>query len=138
MTSKCTTGANWRKVPRHQVEPPLANLIDAAADIFAAANPGLSIVVTEGPRSHERQRELKRLGASGTLHSKHIPDLSPTKRALAVDIAVFQGKDPLWTWPLYEAFAQIVKAEAHRNGVKLTWGGDWPKLRDGPHYQIEI
>lgn len=136
--SKCTTGANWRKIPRHQVEPQLADLIDAAADDFIADHPGLSVVITEGPRTHARQRELKRLGASQTLHSKHIPDLSPTKRALAVDIAIFQAKAPLWDWPLYEHFAEYVKREAARRSVRLTWGGDWPRYRDGPHYQIEV
>lgn len=138
MNAKCTTGANWRKEPRHQVEPELADLIDAAADAFQQTNPSLSIIVTEGARTHERQRHLWRIGASRTLISKHIPDLSPTKRALAVDIAVFEGKQPRWDWPLYELFAEFVKKEAKQRGVKLTWGGDWPKFRDGPHYQIEV
>lgn len=132
------SGANWRKIPRHQVEPALADLIDQAAAQFAADHPGLTIVITDGPRTHERQRELKRLGATQTLHSKHIADLSPTKRALAVDIAVFKGKTPLWDWPLYETFSTYAKAIAKCRGVNLTWGGDWPKFRDGPHYQIAV
>lgn len=130
--------ANWRKIPRHQVEPALADLIDAAAAHFAKGNPGLGVVITEGPRTHERQRELKRIGASRTLNSKHIPDLSPTKRALAVDVAITVAGKVRWDWPLYEFFAEYVKNEAITRRVKLTWGGDWPRFRDGPHYQIEI
>jgi peptidoglycan LD-endopeptidase CwlK len=135
---KSTTGANWRKIPRHQVEPDLADLIDAAADNFAIVSPKLGVIVTEGPRTHARQRELKRIGASRTLHSKHIPDLSPTKRALAVDVAITVEKQVRWDWPLYEQFALVVKEEAARRGLKVTWGGDWPRFRDGPHYQIDI
>lgn len=136
--TNCPTGATWRKVPRHQVEPDLADLIDDAATRFQSDHPGLSVIITEGPRTHERQRELKRIGASKTLHSRHIADLSPTKRALAVDVAIFQGKTPLWDWPLYEHFAEYVKPLAETRRIKLTWGGDWLKYRDGPHYQIEI
>lgn len=136
--TKSPTGANWRKIARHQVEPALANLIDEAAADLAQDHPELGVIVTEGPRTHERQRQLKRLGASMTLHSKHIPDLSPTKRALAVDVAITVSGKVRWDWPLYDHFSRHAKAAAARAGVKLTWGGDWPKYRDGPHYQIEI
>lgn len=130
--------ANWRKIKRHQVEPPLADLIDTAATAMACAEPALGVVVTEGARTHERQRELKRIGASKTLHSKHIPDLSPTRRALAVDVAITVKGQVRWDWPLYEKFSEYVKLEARRRMISVTWGGDWPKFRDGPHYQIDV
>lgn len=136
--TKTTSGANWRKIARHQVEPALADLIDAAADDLHRDHPELGVIVTEGPRTHERQRMLKRIGASMTLHSKHIPDLSPTKRALAIDVAITVKGDVRWDWPLYDHFSRHVKAEAERRNLKITWGGDWPKFRDGPHYQIEL
>jgi peptidoglycan LD-endopeptidase CwlK len=132
------SGAKWRTVKRHLVEPDLADLIDTAADLMHDVWPRLGVIVTEGPRTHERQRELKALGASRTLHSKHIPDLSPTKRALAVDVAITVDDKVRWDWPLYEQFSAYVKLEAARRKINLTWGGDWKRFRDGPHFQIDI
>ena len=86
-------------------------------------------VVTEGLRSQERQRELVAAGASRTMNSKHL-----TGRA--VDIAVVVGSEVRWDWPLYEAFAAEVKAAAAILGIKITWGGDWPTFKDGPHFEL--
>ena len=29
------------------------------------------------------------------------------------------------------------KAAAKPKGVALIWGGDWPRLRDGPHFELD-
>jgi peptidoglycan LD-endopeptidase CwlK len=136
MTTK-PPGANWRKIPRHQVEPQLAELIDEAARLFADNNPGLGVVITEGPRTHARQAELYKAGATRTMHSKHIPELWNTGRSHAVDVAITVKGQVRWDWPLYDKFAQVVKARAAAQRVKITWGGDWPRFRDGPHYQLD-
>lgn len=128
--------ANWRNTKRHLVEPALADLIDAAADQLDRENCHLGVIITEGARTHERQRELKRIGASKTLRSRHIPELNPTHRAYAVDVAMTHHGKVVWDWPLYEKFSAYVKAEAKARGVPITWGGDWKKLRDGPHYEL--
>ncbi|WP_261787233.1 M15 family metallopeptidase [Fusobacterium necrophorum] len=33
--------------------------------------------------------------------------------------------------------ADHIKKVAKDMGLTITWGGDWKKLVDGPHFQIE-
>lgn len=40
------------------------------------------------------------------------------------------------TWPLYDALAQVMKRAAAEEEVAITWGGDWPRFRDGPHFEL--
>ena len=85
--------------------------------------------VTEGLRSIERQRELVKAGASKTMNSRHL-----TGHAVDV-VALLEGK-VRWDWPLYDRIAKAFKAAAKAEGVPLEWGGDWPRFRDGPHFQL--
>ena len=39
-------------------------------------------------------------------------------------------------WPLYDLIAKAFKAATKAEGVPLEWGGDWPRFRDGPHFQL--
>lgn len=56
---------------------------------------------------------------------------------IAMDFGVFQGRvylddsNPALASKVHRAVAMI----ANRHG--LAWGGDWPKFRDEPHYEIE-
>ena len=52
------------------------------------------------------------------------------------DGAVEQG-EIRWDWPLYPRIAKTFKAAALDLGVSLVWGGDWPRLRDGPHFELD-
>jgi len=54
----------------------------------------------------------------------------------AVDIAATVGGKVRWDWPLYYKLANVFFEAARIEGVPIEWGGDWPKLRDGPHYQL--
>ena len=36
----------------------------------------------------------------------------------------------------FDELAVIVKEEAIKLGVSLTWGGNWPKFKDRPHYEL--
>lgn len=94
-----------------------------------AAGP-TTFVITEGLRTPERQLQLFNAGASRTLNSKHL-----TGRA--VDVAITVGREVRWDWPLYEAFAEKVKAAALILNLSITWGGDWISFRDGPHYELQ-
>lgn len=87
--------------------------------------------ITEGIRTHARQKQLYDAGASRTLKSKHIT-------GHAVDVAIFVGTEIRWDWPLYRAFAMDVKHCAQLLSIPITWGGDWPKFRDGPHYELKL
>lgn len=108
------------------VHADLVRVIEAA---FARAP--WPVMVIEGLRSPARQAVLKEAGKSKTLNSRHLT-------GHAVDIApVIGGAIPWNRWDLFEDLADLVKAEAKRLGVVLVWGGDWPRFRDGPHYELD-
>ena len=108
------------------VHPDLVAVIEAAV-----ARAPWPVMVIEGLRTSERQAALKAAGKSKTMNSRHLT-------GHAVDIApVLGGSIPWDTWEMFEALADLVKAEAKRQGVKLVWGGDWPRFRDGPHYELD-
>lgn len=90
----------------------------------------VDFMITEGLRSPERQAALVRAGASRTLKSRHLT-------GHAVDVAALIDGKVRWDWPLYPRIALAVKAAAHGRGVAIVWGGDWPTLRDGPHFELD-
>lgn len=110
-----------------KVHPDLVLVVEEAARL--ATLRGIYFVVTEGLRTVERQRELIAAGASMTLRSRHLT-------GHAVDLAVVVGGEVRWDWPLYTSLALVVKEAARNVSVPLEWGGDWEKLKDGPHYQL--
>ena len=95
----------------------------------AAAMSDLDFTVLEGLRTADRQKELMKQGATKTLNSRHLT-------GHAVDLAPMIGGQISWDWPLYHRLAKIVKAAAAAEKVPLTWGGDWAKFRDGPHWEL--
>lgn len=86
--------------------------------------------ITEGLRTPERQRELVRAGASRTLRSRHLT-------GHAVDVVALVNGQVRYDWPLYPRIAKAVKDAAAELAVPIVWGGDWPTLRDGPHFELE-
>jgi peptidoglycan L-alanyl-D-glutamate endopeptidase CwlK len=96
----------------------------------AIATSPLDFMVTEGLRTEARQRQLVAAGASRTMNSRHLT-------GHAVDVAVLIGREVRWDWPLYSQLAVAIKAAAATEGVAITWGGDWPRFRDGPHYELD-
>jgi peptidoglycan L-alanyl-D-glutamate endopeptidase CwlK len=90
----------------------------------------VDFMITEGLRSPDRQAALVRVGASRTLKSRHLT-------GHAVDVAALLDGKVRWDWPLYARIALAVKAAAHERGVAIVWGGDWPTLRDGPHFELD-
>ena len=106
------------------VHPDLARVVRRAARLSS-----VPFVVTEGWRSLQRQRQLRASGASLTLKSRHLT-------GHAVDLAAKVGGQVRWDWPLYAGLAAAMKRAARAEGVEITWGGDWRKLRDGPHFEL--
>jgi len=100
-------------------------------DVCRLARMRHPFMVIEGVRSLERQKELLARGATRTLKSKHLI-------GHAVDLAplLADGKTPSWSWPDYLPLAAVVKKAASELMVHVTWGGDWPKFRDGPHWEL--
>lgn len=106
------------------VHPDLVKVVRRAEQIS-----GLTFVVTEGLRSLERQKQLKKIGATTTLRSRHLT-------GHAVDLAVTVDGKVRWDWPLYDRLSKFVKKAAKDVGVPIEWGGDWQSFKDGPHYQL--
>jgi peptidoglycan L-alanyl-D-glutamate endopeptidase CwlK len=107
------------------VHPDLLAVVEAAIELTP-----VDFMVTEGLRTAARQAELVRAGASRTLHSRHLT-------GHAVDVAAWVDGQVRWDWPLYPRIAEAFKAAAKGRGVQLIWGGDWPRLRDGPHFELD-
>jgi peptidoglycan LD-endopeptidase CwlK len=112
-----------------------ARLQGVHPDLIAVVKEALTLspvdfMVTEGLRGARRQAELVRAGASRTLNSRHLT-------GHAVDLAAFVDGRVAWDWPLYPRIAAAMKTSARRRSVALVWGGDWPRLRDGPHFELD-
>ena len=89
----------------------------------------VDFTVIEGLRTPERQRELYRAGATKTLNSRHLT-------GHAVDLAPLVKGQVRWDWPLFHQLAPAVKDAAQALGVRIEWGGDWPRFPDGPHFEL--
>jgi len=106
------------------VHPDLVRVVKRAIAISP-----IDFTVLEGLRSVARQKELVAKGASRTMKSRHI-------HGFAVDIAPYVAGQIRWDWPLYDDLAVVIKKAAEMEGVKVEWGGDWVKFKDGPHWQL--
>ena len=91
----------------------------------------LDFSISEGLRTVERQKELVAQKKSQTMKSRHLI-------GEAVDICVLLDGKANWDFDNYRIVANVFKDCAAELGVKITWGGDWVTLKDGPHFQIEL
>ena len=107
------------------VHPALVAVVEAAI-----ARTPIDFMVTEGLRTRERQAALVKAGASRTMVSRHLS-------GHAVDVCALIDDKVRWDWPLYPRIAGAFKAAALELGIPLIWGGDWPSLRDGPHFELD-
>lgn len=87
-------------------------------------------MITCGKRSLSEQKRLVEQGKSQTMNSYHL-------RGHAVDIALIVNSTINWEFALYREVANHIKKKAKELGIKITWGGDWKRLKDGPHFQLE-
>ena len=101
------------------------------------------LVVTEGLRTLERQRELLRIGATKTLKSRHLKQADGYGHAFdfyaLVDINS-DGKvsfEEMSNVRLMLPIADAIKAAAKEKNVAVTYGGDWRKFRDYPHFELD-
>lgn len=107
------------------VHPRLVALVKEAITLTP-----VDFMVTEGLRTKERQAALVRAGASRTQNSRHLT-------GHAIDVAALVDGQVRWDWPLYPRIAAAFKAAAALQGTAMVWGGDWPTLRDGPHFELD-
>jgi peptidoglycan L-alanyl-D-glutamate endopeptidase CwlK len=92
-------------------------------------DPGTGFIATCGLRTLAEQKVLVAKGASKTMRSRHLT-------GHAVDLAATIAGKVRWDWPLYDRLAKAMKAAAKAEKVPLEAGADWPKFRDGPHFQL--
>lgn len=107
------------------VHPALVAVVEEAI-----ARTPVDFMVTEGLRTAERQAGLVKAGASRMLKSRHLT-------GHAVDVAALVEGQVRWDWPLYPRIAEAVLSAAAEQGTAVIWGGDWPTLRDGPHFELD-
>jgi len=88
------------------------------------------LLVVEGLRTPERQKQLVAQGASRTLNSRHL-----TGRA--VDLAPVLDGEVRWDWPLFHRINAAMQRAAGELDVALVWGGNWRSFRDGPHWELK-
>lgn len=106
------------------VHPDLIRVVKRAIEITP-----VDFGITEGLRTKERQRQLVAQGASRTMNSRHLT-------GHAVDVVAYIGSEVRWDWPLYPRIAKAFRQASAELKVPIEWGGDWPKLRDGPHFEL--
>ena len=90
----------------------------------------VDFMVTEGLRTRARQAARVKAGASRTWRSRHLT-------GHAIDVAALVDGQVRWDWPVYPRIAAAFKAATARQGTAIVWGGDWPTLRDGPHFELD-
>ena len=112
------------------VHPDLVRVIRRAHAALAGSPEKLGFIVIEGLRTPARQQQLVASGASKTLNSRHLT-------GHAVDLMATVAGKGRWDWPLYASLSAIVKQAAAAEDVQIVWGGDWPRFRDGPHYELD-
>jgi peptidoglycan LD-endopeptidase CwlK len=103
--------------------------------ISAAEDCPVHIEIGETLRPKKRQAELVAAGASWTMDSRHLAHPADGL-ARAVDFLCYVGDTLRWDWPLYAKAAGHIKRRAEDLGIHIVWGGDWKKLRDGPHIEL--
>lgn len=108
------------------LHPDLVRVVEAAAQ-FARDR----FMVIEGLRTEARQKQLVRDGASRTMNSRHLTGHAVDLAPLLADRSI-----PWNQWWRFAEMAEDVKRAAQHVGVPIEWGGDWPRFKDGPHFQL--
>lgn len=112
-----------------KVHPDLSRLMLTARQQVTRFN-GFTFEITKGMRTLAEQKELLALKATKTLNSRHLT-------GHAVDVVVKIRNTVKWDWPLYVRLAEeLILPLSKEMDIPVTWGGVWPTLRDGPHYEL--
>lgn len=116
------------------VHPSLVACVKRAIQIT-----NVDFMVVEGVRTLARQTELfnQRPKVTNTMRSMHL--IQNDGYGHAVDLAPLEnGTIPWNNFSKFRTVADAMQQAANELNVKITWGGNWPTLRDGPHYQIDL
>ncbi|HYF07186.1 MAG TPA: M15 family metallopeptidase, partial [Acetobacteraceae bacterium] len=110
------------------VDPRLAQVVQRAQEIA-----GVPLMVTDGARTVEEQRDNMARGVSWTMNSMHLPGEAGVARAIDV-VPVVNGQ-PSWDASLFGPVQAAMQKAAEELGVDLEWGGNWTQ-RDLAHWQL--
>jgi hypothetical protein len=132
---------------REHLNRSLKNMEGLHPDLIRVLNRALQItptmfVVTEGLRTLERQKELKRIGASKTLKSRHLKQADGCGHAFDFYAYVDTNSDGKIAFEemsnvrLMLGIADAIKKAAVDEKVSITYGGDWRKFKDYPHFEL--
>jgi hypothetical protein len=126
-----TMNLNTQRLAR--VNPKIGQLGLRMVDVCAQA--GLAILITQGLRSWEEQDALYAQGrtAPGKIVTKARGGQSWHNFGLAFDILVLDSVGKA-DWDA--AHPGWLRAAAIGKSLGLEWGGDWPKFKDLPHFQL--
>lgn len=106
------------------VHPDLVRVVKHAIGISK-----VDFTVLEGVRTLATQRQYYAAGKTRTMNSRHLT-------GHAVDLAPVVGGAVSWDWDHFHPLAEAMKAAAQAEKVRVTWGGDWVKFKDGPHWEL--
>lgn len=91
-----------------------------------AAQNGITIKITSGTRTYAEQNKLFAQGGV----TKARGGQSNHNFGIAIDVTIFDGKNPVWESPKYKELGQMGKS------LGFEWGGDWKSFKDEPHFQL--
>lgn len=99
--------------------------------LFTAVAADTPIAILDAQRGRAAQERAFALGHSRAHFGQSAHNWAP---ALALDVV----PEPIdWTdLDRFRALAALVKAKAIAFGIPIVWGGDWPRLKDMPHYEL--
>ena len=120
------------------IHPDLRRVMDRALQ-----DAPFAFVVTEGLRTLERQKQLVAIGASKTLNSRHLRQADGFGHAFDFYAYVDTNRDGKISFEemsnvrLMIPIAEAIKKAAAAEKVAVTWGGDWRKFREYPHFELD-
>ncbi|WP_257233748.1 M15 family metallopeptidase [Acinetobacter sp. YH12043] len=112
------------------VHPDLVKVVKRAIELTE-----VDFTVIEGLRTKERQAQLLKEKKTTTMNSRHLT-------GHAVDLAAWvvsedtEKSSVSWEWKHYHLIAEAMKQAATELKIPITWGGDWKKFKDGPHFEL--
>lgn len=122
-------------------EVSVLNMRNVHPDLIAVMNRSIELSDVDfkvicGSRTPEQQKVLFDRGASKTLNSRHL--IGSDGYCHAVDVCALVTRKVSWNWPLYIQISDAVKRAANELNIPIVWGGDWPKFKDGGHFELPI
>lgn len=92
----------------------------------------MDVSIVCGHRTEEEQTEAFNKGFSKVQYPNSKHNSSPS---MAVDVIPYP--EGYSNREKFYEMAGMVKAIAHKHGIKIKWGGEFKNFFDAPHFQLE-